>query len=164
MLVLGMQYGIRSGPGSLLGPLALILGGAAVGALLVPALRWLVIHVRTRLRARRAARRALQAAATAELRARALMGELCPFGWYAQVTVFGGTPVLAAGELPPAAGVALDWTELSPGLGRPAVMRRVWADTIPGALEAMVADRRMDEALEQIEQGAAADGALWPDL
>ena len=42
-------------------------------------------------------------------------------------------------------------------------MRRVWAPTIGEALEAMVADRRTDETLEQIEQGAVADGALWPD-
>lgn len=43
-------------------------------------------------------------------------------------------------------------------------MRRVWAPTIGEALDAMVADRRTDETLEEIEQGAAADGALWPDL
>jgi hypothetical protein len=44
------------------------------------------------------------------------------------------------------------------------VIRRVWAPTIGEALDAMVADRRTDETLEQIEQGAVADGALWPDL
>ena len=60
-------------------------------------------------------------------------------------------------------GVALDWTELQDASGRPAVMRRVWAPTIGDALDAMVADRRTDETLEQIEQGAVADGALWPD-
>jgi hypothetical protein len=38
------------------------------------------------------------------------------------------------------------------------------APTINEALDAMVADRRTDETLEQIEHGAAADGAWWPDL
>ena len=58
--------------------------------------------------------------------------------------------------------MALDWTELREG-SRPAVMRRVWALTVAEALEAMVADRRTDETLEQIERGAVADGALWPE-
>ena len=43
-------------------------------------------------------------------------------------------------------------------------MRRVWADTVGEALEAMVIDRRTDETLEQIELRASDDGALWPDL
>ena len=43
-------------------------------------------------------------------------------------------------------------------------MQRVWARTVGEALEAMVADRRTDETLEQIERGAVADGALWPDV
>jgi hypothetical protein len=59
--------------------------------------------------------------------------------------------------------VALDWAELQGQSGRPVVIRRVWATTIGEALEAMVADRRTDETLERIEQGAVADGALWPD-
>jgi hypothetical protein len=91
------------------------------------------------------------------------MSELCPHGWQAQITLFetaGGD----ASNAPVPARVALDWTELDAEPGRPAVMRRVWASTISEALEAMVADRRTDETLEQIEQGAVADGALWPDL
>lgn len=44
-----------------------------------------------------------------------------------------------------------------------AEVRRVWAPTIGEALDAMVADRRTDETLQQIEQAAHADGALWPD-
>ena len=62
------------------------------------------------------------------------------------------------------ARVALDWAELDPEHAGPAVIRRVWAPTIPEALDAMVADRRTDAALEQIEHGAAAEGAEWPDL
>ena len=117
--------------------------------------------------ARRAERRRLRAAATAEVRARTMMSELCPFGWHAQITILEGPihPAELDDDMPlPPAKVALDWTELSALEGRPAVMRRVWADSVGEALEKMVADRRTDETLEQIEQGAVADGALWPDL
>jgi hypothetical protein len=89
-----------------------------------------------------------------------MMSELCPHGWRAQITMFAG----AAGEGRGQSRVALDWAELQDGSGRPAVMRRVWAPTVGEAMDAMVADRRTDLTLEQIEQGAVADGALWPDL
>ena len=97
------------------------------------------------------------------------MSELCPHGWRAQVTLFGSSDQVPpdAGDGPPVpapARVALDWAELEDSTGRPAVVRRVWAPTIAEALEAMVADRRTDETLEQIEHGATADGALWPDI
>ncbi|MEO6857543.1 MAG: hypothetical protein ABI323_03015 [Solirubrobacteraceae bacterium] len=112
----------------------------------------------------RSARRQARAAATAEVRARAIMSELCPHGWQAKITLFESASDAPEGE-GAKAPVALDWAELSPiPNGRPAVMRRVWAPTIPAALQAMVADRQTDEALEQIEQGAAAEGVLWPDL
>jgi len=42
-------------------------------------------------------------------------------------------------------------------------VRRVWAPSVAEALEAMVADRRTDAALEQIEARASADGISWPD-
>jgi hypothetical protein len=91
------------------------------------------------------------------------MGELCPHGWRAQITLFGAVadedrPVAPGGG---PAQVALDWAELQDSGGPPAVMRRVWASTIGEALDAMVADRRTDQTLEQIEQGAVADGTLW---
>lgn len=160
-----MQYGVHPGPDSLLEPLLLIVSGACAGGLLLPLTRLVVTRVRGAMRSRRVARRQLRAAATAETRARALMSELCPYGWHARVTLLEGAVdpdgKLAGGARP---RVALDWTELSPDTGRPAVMRRVWADSIGQALDAMVADRRTDETLEQIEQGAVADGALWPDL
>ncbi len=115
-------------------------------------------------RSSRSARRRRKAAAGAEARARALMSELCPHGWHAQITLYQTAgPPRHEHEPTPLAQVALDWTELSDAHGHPAVVRRVWAPTVAEALEAMVADRRMDETLEQIEQGAAADGALWPD-
>lgn len=160
-----MQYGVRPGPASPLEPLLLVVAGACAGALLLPLTRVVVTRARTSIRSRRLARRRLRAAATAETRARAMMSELCPYGWHARITLLEGAidpdGNVAGGSRP---RVALDWTELSPETGRPAVMRRVSADSIAAALEAMVADRRTDETLEQIEQGAVADGALWPDL
>jgi hypothetical protein len=93
------------------------------------------------------------------------MSELCPHGWRAQLTLFG-----AGDAMPPdapegeRARVALDWAEFKDESGRIAVVRRVWAPTIAEALESMVADRRTDETLEQIELGATADGTPWPDI
>jgi hypothetical protein len=168
VLTFMVQFGgarAHSGRGNLLEPLILILLVVCVGALVVPMLGVLVSRSRGRLRSWRGERRRLRASANAELRARALMSELCPHGWRAQITLFG-----AGEEKPPAAldgeraHVALDWAELEDQSGRAAVIRRVWAPTIGEALDAMVADRRTDETLEQIEHGAVADGALWPDL
>ncbi|HWF55081.1 MAG TPA: hypothetical protein VG223_10655 [Solirubrobacteraceae bacterium] len=120
-------------------------------------------HLRRVLIARRRRTRRLKAVAGAEARARAMMSELCPHGWRAQITLFG-----PGDEMPPdapdgaRARVALDWAELEDERRGVAVVRRVWAPTIGEALEAMVADRRTDETLEQIEQSAVADGTLWP--
>jgi hypothetical protein len=139
--------------------------GCATAAIL-PLLGLLVTRVRGVWNARRAERGRLRAAAGAEARTRALMSELCPHGWHAQVTLFGGAeghelPLTRDGRRCP---VSIDWAELVGWSGLPAVTRRVWAPTIGEALEAMVIDRRTDATLERIEQGARADGALWPDL
>jgi len=145
------------------GLLALTLSG---GVLAVQLLGLIVPRCRSALRRRRHERRRRLAAANIERRTRALMSELCPQGWRAQITLFGpgdDVPTDLPGGRP--ALVALDWAELEDEKSRRvAVVRRVWAPTIGEALEAMVADRCTDEALEQIERGAMADGALWPDL
>jgi hypothetical protein len=153
------------GPANLLAPFLLVAFFVCVGALAGPLLGVAVSGVKGRVRAWRGRRRQARFAATAERRARALMGELCPHGWQAQVTLFGAVddvdrPVAPGGG---PAQVALDWAELQDSCGPPVVMRRVWAPTIGEALDAMVADRRTDQTLEQIEQGAVADGTLWPD-
>jgi hypothetical protein len=159
--------GARFHPGhvSLLAPLALVGFVICVGAVVVPLLGIVVSGGRSALRSWRGRRRRLHAAASAEMRARAMMSELCPHGWRAQITMCSGddeeTPKTADGR---PARVVLDWMELRDHGGQPAVVRRVWAGTIGEALEGMVADRRTDETLEQIEQGAVANGALWPDL
>ncbi len=154
--------GVRLHPGqvNLIAPLILAVFVMCVGALIVPLLGIAVSSCRDALRSWRARRRRVQAAAGAEMRARTMMSELCPHGWRAQITILAGDEEHEGGGR---GGVALDWTELQDASGTPAVMRRVWAPTIGDALEAMVADRRTDETLEQIEQGAVADGALWPD-
>ena len=146
---------------NLLAPIAMILAAALIGLLLVPAVRLSRHHVVLSFRGWRLRRRRRRDAGAAELRARAVMGELCPHGWSCQITLYEGP--LPDGEGPAPGRVALDWVELRQEAGRPAVMRRVWAASIAEALEAMVADRRTDLALEQIELRATLEGADWPD-
>jgi hypothetical protein len=143
-----------------LGLIGLVLAGAVVGVLFYKLCDVAALRIRRALLMRRHER----AQASAERRARALMSELCPHGWRAQITLFEPGDELPGAPAGGWARVALDWAELDTERGGPAVVRRVWARTITGALDAMVTDRRTDEALEQIEHGAAADGAEWPDL
>jgi hypothetical protein len=94
----------------------------------------------------------------------AVMGEMCPHGWEAQITLYGwGAPVPA--DAPPARVplVELEWKQYDEEPGRVAVARRVWAATIEQALQIMVDDRRTDVTLEQIEEAAARDELDWSD-
>jgi hypothetical protein len=104
-----------------------------------------------------------------EVRARAMMGELCPNGWHAQVTLYGSpAEVSNVGELGAAreagTAVAIDWAELPGEGGESPPTRRVWASTIADGLAAMVDDRRTDEVLERIERSAGADDDPWDTL
>jgi hypothetical protein len=157
--------GERFHPGrvSLLDPVILIGIVAGLGVTVLPLLTVIVKRTRTTVRARRAERRRLRSAAGAERRARAMMSELCPHGWKAQITIYEG-PEWQLEEGLERGRVSLDWAELEPGTGRALVLRHVSAASVGEALDAMVAGRRTDETLEQIEQGAASEGALWPDL
>jgi hypothetical protein len=146
---------------NLLAPIAMIFVAAIIGLLLIPMLRVSRHHALVSFRGWRLRRRRRRDSAAVELRARALMGELCPHGWSCQITLYEGP--LPPDEEPPPDRIALDWVELHQQAGRPAVMRRVWAGSIAEALEAMVADRRTDLALEQIELRATLEGADWPD-
>jgi hypothetical protein len=93
-----------------------------------------------------------------EVRARALMGELCPHGWQAQLTLYSSAQAGPEGDAPEdGALVALDWAELPEEGEEVLVKRRVWAPTIADGLAAMVEDRRTDEVLERIERLANAD-------
>jgi len=88
----------------------------------------------------------------------AVMGELCPYGWQAQISLYGwGAPV--PDDAPPARTplVALDWKQFDDEFGRVVVQRRVWARTIEEALQKMIDDRRLDVSLEQIGQDSAID-------
>jgi hypothetical protein len=92
----------------------------------------------------------------------AVMGELCPTGWQAQITVYGwGAPVPP--DAPPSRVplIELEWKQFEEESGRITVARRVWAPTIGQALQTMVEDRRTDLTLEQIEQAAAEQDDLW---
>jgi hypothetical protein len=151
----------RAEHSNMIAPIIMIVIGAAVGLLLIPTMRLSRRQVLLAFRNWRLRRRRRRDSGAAELRARALMGELCPHGWSCQITLYEGP--LPADEEPPPGRVALDWVELRQEPGRPAVMRRVWAASIAESLEAMVADRRTDLALEQIELQATLEGADWPD-
>lgn len=157
------EAGVHPAQVGLLAPLLLVLFVVCVGAVTVPLLGVALSSSRGVVRSWRGNRRRLRRQAELETHARSMMSELCPHGWRAQITLFAAAAA-ADGAPDDQARVALDWTELEPDGGGPAVMRRVWASTIGEALEAMVLDRRTDETLEQIEQGAVAEGARWPDL
>ena len=102
---------------------------------------------------------------TDEWAALAVMGELCPSGWKAQVTIYGWRAPVPA-DAPPSRTplVELEWSQYDEQTGQVAVARRAWAPSVAEALQAMVEDRRTDLSLEQIEQEAAErDGIEWED-
>ena len=126
-------------------------------ALLITALALTVAQIATYLRRRH--RRAKPV--TDEWQALAVMGELCPDGWQARITLYGwGAPV--PDDAPPSRVplVELEWKQFEE-TGTVAVERRVWAPTIEEALQTMADDRRTDATLEQIEQAAADDDLWW---
>ncbi len=98
-------------------------------------------------------------------RALSVMGELCPHGWQAQITLYGwGAPIPAHATRAGAPLVELEWKQFDEEPGRVAVARRVSAPTISAALQAMVDDRRTDITFEQIEQAVAeTDDVQWND-
>ena len=105
---------------------------------------------RTRLHEERAARQA--------------MDEMCPQGWSARITLYGERAPLPDDAPDGREGrrVAVEWTEFERterGGTQAAVTRRMWARTIPGALRGVVADRRLDRELEEIENRALMDDA-----
>jgi hypothetical protein len=95
----------------------------------------------------------------------AMMGELCPHGWQAQITLYGwGAPVPADAPASRVPLVELEWKQFDEDSGRVTVVRRVWAPTIGEALQLMVDDRWTDVTLEQIEQTVSGeDDAGWAD-
>jgi hypothetical protein len=92
----------------------------------------------------------------------AVMGELCPHGWQAQLTLYGwGAP--APADAPPSRAplVELEWKRFDEEPGRVATARRVWAPTISDALQAMVDDLRTEVTIEQLEQAISDGEDAW---
>ena len=94
-----------------------------------------------------------------ERQARSQMQELCPEGWAARIILYGdGAPM--PDDSPGGRNVCVEWTEYrsdSTGHTEVAVVRRMWARTIAGALRGMLADRQLDVELEQIEKRVLED-------
>jgi len=100
-----------------------------------------------------------------EWQALAVMGELCPHGWKAHVTLRGrGAPVpedAPASSVPP---VELEWKQFEAESQAVAASRRVWAPSIGAALQKMAEDRFTDATLERIERAAAGERDVrWND-
>src|ERR1039458_1086137 len=120
------------------------------------ALASVVIFIYTRRRYRR------PKPVTDQWQALAVMGELCPHGWQAQIILYGwGAPVPPDAPAWRVPLVELEWKQFEEQTGRVAVARRVWAPTIAEALQSMVEDRQTDITLEQIERAAAEEGDVW---
>jgi len=85
----------------------------------------------------------------------AVMGELCPRGWQAHITLYGrGAPVPPDAPSARAPLVELEWLQFDGEPRQAIVARRTWARTIGGALQMMADERRTDIALERIEHTA----------
>ena len=127
---------------------AIVLAIAAMLALLVA----IGVYLRRRLRRPRPVGDQWQALA--------VMGELCPDGWQAEITLYGwGAPVPIDAPASRVPLVELEWKQFDGESGQVAVVRRVWAPTIGEALQIMVEDRRTDLTLEEIEQ--TVDDEEW---
>jgi len=88
----------------------------------------------------------------------AVMGELCPHGWKAEITLRGrGVPLPADAPFSTTPPVAVRWKLYEADSDRVVVARWVSANTIDEALQTMVDDRRLDVTLEQIEQSPAGE-------
>jgi hypothetical protein len=91
-----------------------------------------------------------------------VMGELCPHGWQAQITMYGwGAPMPP--DAPPSRAplVEVEWKRFEEDSERVAAVRRVRSPTVGEALQVMVDDRRSEITLEQIEQAVGEEEDLW---
>ncbi|MDA8067574.1 MAG: hypothetical protein M0T77_03045 [Actinomycetota bacterium] len=155
-----ISAGHHTAVANILTPLLVLVVAAIFGRGLIWVLQHAVVPARRRLQTRRSAQRALSAAASTELRTRAMMDELCPRGWRAQIVLFSSADQLPSDTPEPShKRVVLEWAELV----EPVTVRRVWAASLNEALEAMVADRITDETLQRIEHEALSEGVSWPD-
>jgi hypothetical protein len=159
VIAFAVQFGEgdKHPPADLLYPVLTLVAAAIIGGLLVKLAERVVPAARRAIRSQKR----LRAAAAVELRARAMMDELCPEGWQAQILMFS-----SANELPDDAPdpsrtrILIEWEQL----GQPSLTRQIWARDIKQALESMVAERITDDTLQQIEQRALLEGTIWPDI
>jgi hypothetical protein len=148
VLASGVQGGHVRAPGYETLLLGLAIAAMAVGCALI------AISLRRRYRRPKLVRDQWQALA--------VMGELCPHGWQAEITLYGwGAPVPADAPASRVPLVELEWKQFAEDSARIAVARRVWAATIDEALQSMVDDRLTDLTLEQIEQTLDGEQDVW---
>jgi hypothetical protein len=147
MLASGVQGGHAPAPGHETFLIALVIAAMVAVSVLI------FLYLRRRYRPK---------PVTDQWQALAVMGELCPHGWQAQINLYGwGAPVPA--DAPPSRVplIELEWKQFAEESGQVLVARRVWAPTIAQALQAMVEDRWTDITFERIEQAVAGDEDLW---
>ncbi len=146
LIASGVQGGVHP-PADEAALLVILIGALTIGCVVIGLYLW--------ARGRRS-----QPVVTDQWQALAVMGELCPDGWQAQITLYGwGAPV--PDDAPPSRVplVELEWKQFAPETAGVVVARRVWAPTISDALQLMVQDRQTDITLEEIEQAASGDGS-----
>ena len=82
----------------------------------------------------------------------AAMGDLCPQGWRAQITLYGwGAPLpddAPPSRVPP---VELEWQRYDEEGRQVGPTRHMWARSIPQVLQLMVDDRNAEEVLEHLD-------------
>jgi hypothetical protein len=147
MLASGVQGGHAPAPGHETFLIALMIAAMVAVSVLI------FLYLRRRYRPK---------PVTDQWQALAVMGELCPHGWQAQINLYGwGAPVPE--DAPPSRVplIELEWKQFAEESGQVLVARRVWAPTIAQALQAMVEDRWTDITFERIEQAVAGDEDLW---
>jgi hypothetical protein len=147
MLASGVQGGHAPAPGHETFLIALVIAAMVAVSVLI------FLYLRRRYRPK---------PVTDQWQALAVMGELCPHGWRAQINLYGwGAPVPE--DAPPSRVplIELEWKQFAEESGQVLVARRVWAPTIAQALQAMVEDRWTDITFERIEQAVAGDEDLW---
>ncbi len=154
-----MASGVQGGHAQAPGHETLVV--VSVIAALAAAAALIVIHLRRRSRQSKPV--------VDQWAALVVMGELCPDGWQAQITLYGwGAPVPAHAPRGRTPLVELEWKQFEEETGRVIVARRVWAVTIGEALQAMVDDRRTDITLSRSSRprakagmrGGATDGTV----
>jgi hypothetical protein len=82
----------------------------------------------------------------------AVMGELCPHGWKAEIRLYGwGAPLPEDAPTARTPPVAMVWTQFD-AESRRIRERSVWAASISEGIAAMVADRRTELDIETLEE------------